>query len=54
MTTSQHFRPQAIEIEQAVLGAMMLDPATIDRASATLEPDCFFHVPHRWVFAAMV
>ena len=35
------------------LGAMMLDPAAIDRASATLDPDCFYHVPHQWIFAAI-
>ncbi|MCY3792417.1 MAG: hypothetical protein OXH63_26860 [Gemmatimonadetes bacterium] len=53
MADHQHNPPQTIEIEQAALGAMMLDPAAIDRASATLDPDCFFHVPHRWIFAVI-
>ena len=54
MAANQHIPPQAIEIEQAVLGAMMLDPGVIDRASATLDPDCFFHVPHKWIYAAII
>ena len=54
MADNQHIPPQAIEIEQAVLGAMMLDPGAIDRASATLDPDCFFHVPHKWIYAAII
>ena len=53
MADNQHNPPQAIEVEKAVLRAMMLDPAAIDRASATLDPDCFFHVPHGWIFAAI-
>ena len=33
---------------------MMLDPDAIDRAGSTLDSDCFFHLPHRWIFAAIV
>ena len=54
MADNQPLPPQAIEIEQAVLGAMMLDPGAIDRASATLDSDCFFHVPHKWIYAAII
>ena len=54
MADNQPFPPQAIETEQALLGSMMLDPGAIDRARATLDPDCFSHVPHRWIYAAII
>ena len=45
--------PQAVEVEQAVLGAMMLEQRAIVRAVETLDESCFYHAPHSRIFAAM-
>ena len=45
--------PQAVEVEQAVLGAMMLEQRAIVRAIETLDESCFYHAPHSRIFAAM-
>ncbi|MCY3787590.1 MAG: intein-containing replicative DNA helicase, partial [Gemmatimonadetes bacterium] len=45
--------PQAVEVEQAVLGAMMLEQRPIVRAVEILDESCFSHAPHRRIFAAM-
>ena len=45
--------PQAVEVEQAVLGAMMLEQRAIVRAVETLDESCFYHTPHSRIFAAM-
>ena len=46
--------PQAVEVEQAVLGAMMLEQRAIVRAFEILDESCFYHAPHSQIFAAMV
>ncbi len=46
--------PQAVEVEQAVLGAMMLEQRAIVRAVETLDESCFYHAPHSRIFAAMI
>ena len=46
--------PQAVEIEQAVLGAMFIDQAAIGRALEILSEDCFYHAPHGLIFAAIL
>lgn len=45
--------PQAVEVEQAVLGAMMLEQRAIVRAIEVLDESCFYHAPHSRIFAAM-
>ena len=45
--------PQAVEVEQAVLGAMMLEQRAIVRAVEILDESCFYHGPHSRIFAAM-
>jgi len=45
--------PQAVEVEQAVLGAMMLEQRAIVRAVEILDESCFYHTPHSRIFAAM-
>lgn len=44
--------PHAIEAEQSVLGALMLDNAAIDRISA-LRPEHFYRDDHRRIFSAI-
>ena len=45
--------PQAPEAEEAVLGAMLLEPACVDEAMEELTADCFYDPKHRMIFAAM-
>lgn len=46
--------PQAIEIEQAVLGAMMLEQRAVVHALDILDPDCFYNAKHSRSFEAMI
>jgi replicative DNA helicase len=46
--------PQAVEVEQAVLGAMMLEQRAIVRAIEILDESCFYHAPHSRIFTAMI
>lgn len=46
--------PQAIEIEQAVLGAMMLEQRAVGHAIEILDPSCFYNVSHSRIFEAMI
>ncbi|GAA1890548.1 DnaB-like helicase N-terminal domain-containing protein [Streptantibioticus ferralitis] len=43
-----------IEAEQAVLGAVLLDPGQLDSLAGWLSPDHFFRPAHQAVFAAML
>ena len=46
--------PQAVEVEQAVLGAMMIDQRAIGRGFEHLDESCFYHAPHSQIFNAIV
>ena len=46
--------PQAVEVEQAVLGAMMIDQRAIGRGYEHLDESCFYHAPHSQIFNAIV
>ena len=46
--------PQAIEVEQAVLGAMMIDAQAIGRALEILDGNSFYHTANGVVFNAMI
>ena len=45
--------PQALDVEEAVLGAMLIEPACIDEAMEELSPPCFYDPRHRTIFEAM-
>ena len=45
--------PQALDVEEAVLGAMLVEPSTIDEAMEELTPSCFYDEHHRMIFEAM-
>ena len=45
--------PQAPDVEEAVLGAMLLEPACVDLAMEELTPSCFYDPRHRMIFEAM-
>ena len=45
--------PQATDVEEAVLGAMLLEPSCVDLAMEELTPSCFYDPKHRMIFEAM-
>jgi replicative DNA helicase len=45
--------PQSLEIEQAILGAMMIDQKGVDDAIDLLIPDVFYKDAHRHIFEAI-
>ena len=46
--------PQAVEAERAVLGAVLLDGSSINRAIDHLTDETFYREAHRKIFAAML
>lgn len=46
--------PQSIEVEQAVLGAMMIEQRAIGRAFEFLDESCFYSAPHSLIFKAIL
>jgi replicative DNA helicase len=48
--------PQAVEVEKAVLGAMLIDPRAVGRALEVLgaEGGSFYHDPHGRIYQAMI
>ena len=45
--------PQALEVEEAVLGAMLIEPSSVDLALEELSPSCFYDPRHRMIYEAM-
>ena len=45
--------PQAIDVEAAVLGAMLVEPHVIEEATQALSPTHFYDPRHRTIFEAM-
>ncbi len=45
--------PQALDVEEAVLGALLIEPNCADEAMAELKSDCFYSKKHRMIFEAM-
>lgn len=45
--------PQAIDLEEAVLGAMMIDKKGIDEVIDVLTPQVFYRIQHQVIFAAI-
>ncbi|QLE00355.1 replicative DNA helicase [Galbibacter sp. BG1] len=46
--------PQAIDLEEAVLGAMMIDKKGVDEIIDILHPDAFYKDAHKYVYEAVV
>lgn len=46
--------PQALDVEEAVIGALLIEPGCVDEAMEELTPSCFYSDRHRMVFQAMV
>ncbi|SMC43260.1 replicative DNA helicase [Moheibacter sediminis] len=45
--------PQAVDLEEAVLGAMMIDKKGIDEVIDVLTPQVFYKIAHQTIFAAI-
>lgn len=45
--------PQSKELEEAVLGAIMLEKGAFDNVSEILRPECFYVDAHQRIFKAM-
>jgi replicative DNA helicase len=46
--------PQVLELEEAVLGAMMIDKKGVDDVIDILQPDAFYKEAHKHIFEAIV
>lgn len=46
--------PQNIEAEEAVLGAILVNPETLAKVSDTLNPKSFYKPAHRAIYEAML
>ncbi len=53
-STAERILPQNLEAERSVLGAILLDPASIYLVVPILEQDDFFPDTHRRIYAAMI
>jgi replicative DNA helicase len=47
-------QPQARELEEAILGAIMLEKTAFDVASEILVPECFYVEAHQTIYKAML
>ncbi|HBK71090.1 MAG TPA: replicative DNA helicase [Flavobacteriaceae bacterium] len=45
--------PQAVDLEQAVLGAMMIDKKGVDDVIDILHPDAFYRQAHQYIYEAI-
>ncbi len=45
--------PQALEVEEAVLGAMLVEPSTIDASMEELSVSCFYSPQYQMIFEAI-
>ena len=54
VTDMGRLQPQAKELEEAVLGALMLEKDAYSIVSEILKPECFYEKAHEKIFAAIV
>ncbi len=48
-----HLQPQAVEVEQAVLGSLMIDSDAFSMVSEVLKPDTFYDPRHKKIYQAI-
>ncbi|MEP7092552.1 MAG: replicative DNA helicase, partial [Flavobacterium sp.] len=46
--------PQVLDLEEAVLGAMMIDKKGVDDVIDILQPDAFYKDSHKYIFEAII
>lgn len=50
----QKLPPQSVEMEQSVLGAILLENEALAKVLEILDERDFYHDAHRWIFQAMI
>ena len=45
--------PQAIDLEEAVLGAMLIDKKGVDEVIDLLQEEAFYKIPHQYIFRSI-
>src|SRR5690554_6930392 len=45
--------PQAVDLEEVVLGAMMIDKKGVDEVIDLLSPEVFYQKAHQYIFEAV-
>ena len=45
--------PQALELEEAVLGAMLIDKKGVDEVIDLIQPEAFYKTNHQTIFEAI-
>ena len=45
--------PQAVDLEEAVIGAMLIDKKGVDEVIDILQPDAFYKTAHQYIFNAI-
>src|SRR5574344_1941874 len=45
--------PQALDVEEAVLGALLIESNSVDEAMGELTPSCFYSKTNKMIFEAM-
>lgn len=48
-----HLQPQAPELEQAVIGALLIESEAYAQISDILKPDSFYDIRHKYIFEAI-
>ena len=46
--------PQAIDVEEAVLGALLVEPECVTEIMDSLSPDCFYKEANKKIFKAIL
>ena len=46
--------PQALDVEEAVIGALLVEPNCVEESMEELSPSCFYNEKHRLIFESMV
>ena len=54
LSEAGRIQPQALEVEKAVLGALMLERDAFSTVSELLRPECFYDKKHELIFNAIV
>ncbi|MBO6256498.1 replicative DNA helicase, partial [bacterium] len=52
--TDENLIPQNIEAEEAILGAVLVNPSSLAKVSDSLDAGCFYKPAHRYIYEAMI
>lgn len=50
----QYIEPQAVELEEAILGSFMLEPESLEIVVSDLKPHCFYKPENKHIFKAIL